>query len=377
LDIERMRTFVSQSCVIRAVRFEALEPRQLRAGDLPGAGEDLHLLLGDDGSVVAKVAPEQNRRQSLTSFKWYDGTPDGHLSQLSDQLEEARVDNYYIWPNTPGLGTFPGATANEAGVRQLAREVADSGQDLVVIDNETWHFDIRFYSRAVVDKTIADMKEMIGWIREERPQLKIGVYGYMSQSDDHASLVWQLGSEEAAAGDQWYQGNMQHFAESFADWQATSDYLRPLAESVDYMFPVLYTGTTDMDLWERSAKSTIEDSRRYGKPVIPFLWPYYHEAIGQGLGLTEIPTADWQRELNLVREYGDGAFIWTHDPVVGDEAWVGALLSTAAPQVGSQSFSESSVLPPLLLSSMQTDGGSPFTDLPIDGATEDEFFLSV
>ena len=373
-----MRTFVTQSMLSRAVRLEQLERRQLFAGDFPGAGEDLHVLLDADGTAVTQTAPEQHRRQSLPSFKWYDGTSGANLSDMSDELEEATVDNYYIWPNTPGLGTFPGATANEEGVRQLAREVADSGQELVVIDNETWHFDIRFYSRAIVDKTVADMKEMIGWIREERPQLKVGIYGYMSQSDDHASLVWQLGSEEAAAGDQWYQGNMQHFAESFADWQATSSYLTSLAESVDYMFPVLYAGQADMDLWERSARSTIEDSRRYGKPVIPFLWPYYHEAIGPALGLSEIPTADWQRQLNLVREYADGAFIWTHDPVVGNEAWVGALLATAVPQAGAQSLSTSaSAMSLLSMSSMRTASDSPFADLPIDDKTEDEFFVGV
>jgi hypothetical protein len=371
-----MRTFLRQPDVRGAIRFEMLEPRQLRAGDLPGADEDLQLLINNNGSVVANVTPAQMTQQSLPQFTWFDGTPSHNLADANDQIEAARVDNYYIWPNTPGLGTFPGPNANEAGVRELAREVAASGQNLVVIDNETWHFDIRFYSRAVVDKTIADMKQLIGWIRDERPQLKIGIYGYMSQSDDHASAVWALGSAEAAAGDPWFQGNLQNFAESYADWQATSDYLRPLADSVDYMFPVLYTGITDMDAWERSAKSTIEDSRRYGKPVIPFIWPYYHEAAGPTLGVTEIPTADWQRELDLVREYADGVMIWNHQAVSGNEAWVAALMSTVSPPARGQSFSSPAPQWDAMGSSSQRAvADSPFSDLPLEGTKDDGLFL--
>jgi hypothetical protein len=372
-----MRTSVSHSRVGKAIRFEQLEPRQLRAGDLNASG-DVQLLLNPDGGVVSHVTAEQNRQVSLPSFTWFDGTPDFHLQQVSNQFEQARVDGYYMWPNTPGQGSFPGANANEAGVRQLAREVADSGHDLIVFDNETWHFDIRFYSRAVVDKTIADMKQLIGWVRDERPQLKVGIYGYMSQSDDNSSFVWQLGSENAAAGDVWYQYNMQNFAERFATWQATSDYLKPLAESVDYMFPVLYTGTTDMDMWERTAKSTIEDSRRYGKPVIPFLMPYYHEGAGTNLIGTELPTVDWQRELDVVHQYADGAVIWTSQPSVGNEAWISTLMSTAGPQARGPSLNvPAPQWYPMSSSSQRDSGDSLFADLPIDGTKGDGFIAYV
>jgi hypothetical protein len=371
-----MRTYVTPSRFGNAIRFEQLEPRQLRAGD-PTPDGDVQMLLNPDGGVVTQVTAEQNRQVSLPNFTWFDGTPGFHLQQTDNNFEQARVDGYYMWPNTPGLGSFPGANANEAGVRQLAREVADSGHDLIVFDNETWHFDIRGYSRAVVDKTIADMKQVISWVRSERPQLKVGIYGYMSQSDDNSSFVWKLGSDTAAAGDVWYQNNMQNFAQRFAPWQATSEYLRPLADSVDYMFPVLYTGTTDMDQWDRTAKSTIEDSRRYGKPVIPFLMPYYHEGAGGSLAGTELPTEYWQRQLDLVRQYADGAVIWTSQTAANNQAWVSTLLSTVDPQARAAAATPHAAPSWYdMTSSPSANRPAVFADLPIDGTKDDELVVN-
>lgn len=367
-----MRTTSSRAVARAATHFEILESRQLRAGDayVPNGGHDLHLKLNSNGQVVTQATTEQHPHQTLSEFKWYDSTPQTNLASLNSNIEKAWTDNYYIWPWVPGVGAIHGPKANEAGVRALARDVVAAGTDIVILDNETWHFDIRYATRDVVDKTILDMKEMISWIRDERPQLKVGIYGYMSQSDDYAANIWNDTTQDLAMSDSWWWNSLPAFADRVADWQATSDYLRPLAESVDYMFPALYTGYTDMDAWANSAKSTIEDSRRYGKPVIPFLWPYYHEAVGSALAVTEIPTADWQRELDVVREYADSAVIWSHKAVVGNEAWVAALLG--------QTSEVSQVPPPPARTGVPTPSAgnrpsrSVFSELPLFGSDKDE-----
>lgn len=359
------------------VWLEALEPRQFLSSDgyTPGGGHDLHLTLNGNGqAVVQEVTKEQLPRKALPSFTWYDSTPHSNMVGLGN-FESVITDDYGIWPMNPnGSGPIKGPVASESGVRSLARGVADSGGKLLIIDNETWHFDIRFYPKEQVDKSIADMKQLIGWVRDERPQLKVGVYGYMSQSDDYAASVWSGEIQELGQTPGWYANNMPMFAERVADWQATSEYLRPLADAVDYMFPALYTGTTDMNAWEAIAKNTIQDSRRYGKPVIPFIWPYYHEGIGSALAVTPIPQADWQRQLNVVRQYADGAVIWNHVAVVGNEAWVGTAIAKAAAD-GASGHSMVAMNAPTTstLQSISAARPSLFSTLPVEDDQKDHF----
>lgn len=370
-------TTLSSRCRSHPFHFEALEGRQLRAGDAVSATTDIHLRLNSDGTVVHRSVQSQVRVAALSQFTWYDATNLHSLNQHSNAFDPVVVDGYAMWPWVNGTRT-PGPTADEAGVRLLARESVENGHDLVVLDNETWHFDVRFYPRAVVDKTIADMKQVIAWMRDEEPSIKIGIYGYMSQSDDNSSGLWDEATQFIAQGNGWYEDNLAPIAERYADWQATSEYLRPLAESVDYMFPVLYTGTDNVNEWERTAKATILDSRRYGKPVIPFLWPYYHEAIGPAKALTEIPAADWQRELELVEQYADSAVIWSSRSVVGDEDWV-SVLDTVAGVSSSRPaplLSEPPSTPIAFNASPSTplwsSTASTFGSLPIDGQTDED-----
>ena len=359
-------------------RFESLEPRQLLSGTA-GSGQDLYLTLDDGGQVVQTVSVEQHPRDTtFGTFKWYDSTPGFQLTATNSAIERATTDGYYFWKFSldNNVHPTPGPVASELGVRALARDVTDAGINLVIFDNETWHFDVRFYSRQQVDKSIADMRQAIGWLRDERPQLKVGIYGYMSQSDDYAATIWSGDIQNLAQTDPWYAASLPKFAERIADWQATSDYLSPLANDVDYMFPALYTGTTDPNSWADVARNTIEDSRRYGKPVIPFIWPYYHEGIGNSLGGTELPQGYWQRQLDTVRDFADGAVIWNQHAVIGNEPWVASTLAKVAEESGSsQVLAVPSPTQGAPLPGGSTLNTSVFADLPVEGQHEDEFVM--
>ena len=328
-------------------RLELLEPRQLRsvASPAPSDGQDYHLKLDAGGDTIVTASADPMARKPFPEFKWYDGTHGASIIAAGGTAFETGVaDAYHFWPWVDGIGRDASGDADEAAARELARNVADSGTELLVIDNEHWRFDIRLQSRAQVDLSVARTKKLIGWIRDERPQLKVGVYGYMSQSDDNNSVVWNLAMENVAYGQEWWGAALPMLSSAFAGWQATSEYLRGLSQSVDYIFPALYTGTTDMDQWERSARITIEDSRRYGKPVIPFIWPQYHQGAGGGLGFTEIPAESWQRQLDLVRECADGAYIWNAwAPSSPEAGWLTTTVQRTTPVV-SQS---APLLPPL------------------------------
>ena len=319
-----------KSLVLTSPAFEALEPRQLRsvAASTPAEGQDHHLTLDASGAVVVTSSADPVARKPLPAFKWFDGTQ-GHdiVAAGGTAFVRGWCDSWHMWPFSPAGGKDTSGKADESQTRLMAREAADAGFELVVLDNESWHFDIRYHSRATVSETIAGMQQVIGWIRDERPSLKVGIYGYMSQSDDSESVQWPISTEQAALGESWHVANLPRAADSFARWQATSEYLRPLSESVDYLFPALYTGIDDADRWERSARLTIEDSRRYGKPVIPFIWPRFHPGGSMGADEAELPVAFWERQLDLVSEHADGAYLWDRHATPEGAAWLEATLA--------------------------------------------------
>jgi len=100
----------------------------------------------------------------------------------------------------------------------------------------------------------------------------------------------------------------------FAKWQRWNDEVKPIALHVDMLFPSLYTFSSVFEGsasrghdWERYASANIAEARRIapGKPVYPFLWPWYHPSAN-----TPIEPSFWRTQLELCREQADGFVIW-------------------------------------------------------------------
>ena len=51
------------------------------------------------------------------------------------------------------------------------------------------------------------------------------------------------------------------------------------------------------------------EARRYGKPMYPFLWMYYHDSNATLKGQL-LPRDTWQMELDTVRRQASGTVIW-------------------------------------------------------------------
>ncbi|MCY2954341.1 MAG: hypothetical protein NTU53_20615 [Planctomycetota bacterium] len=110
--------------------------------------------------------------------------------------------------------------------------------------------------------------------------------------------------------------------QQYQAWQQANDFLKPLADKVDVLFPSLYTfyDQTHVNDWVRYAKGNIEEAHRYGKPAYPFLFMEYDPGttlIGQ-----QIPEDYWRVQLQTLRTYAEGLVIWggAHYSLVGDPA---------------------------------------------------------
>jgi hypothetical protein len=206
-------------------------------------------------------------------------------------------------------GGYDWSQPNETATRQIAREVSSNHQVLVV-DIEHFPGDIRTASAKSVQETIQKLGQLVDWVHAERPDVKVGFYGLLPLRDYWTPVnYWMTKARaDADAHDAWAVQNLPRYAEKYRAWQAANDFLKPLADKVDYLFPSLYTFYDDQAGWCLYAKGNLTEAQRYGKPIVPFLWMEYHDStprIGQYLS-----GEYWRTELDTVRQYASGVVIW-------------------------------------------------------------------
>jgi len=181
----------------------------------------------------------------------------------------------------------------EAQVRQAARKIPDD--TLVCLDIENWSVK---KSDQITHESIRKLKQVITWVRQEKPSVKLGYYGLMPVTEYWRSIQDPKSSK-------------------YQQWAAWNKRMEELAKHVDVIFPSLYTYYPDQRGWERYAIANIKQARRYGKPVYVFLWPQYHDSnkkiYAKGhwtSGFGYFDSAYWRRELELCAQHADGIVIW-------------------------------------------------------------------
>lgn len=194
---------------------------------------------------------------------------------------------------------------NETMTRATARRAAERGQ-ILIIDIEHWPLDRRIASEQEVQASIDKLTRIVGWIRDEQPAVKLGMYAFLPLRDYGTPHAYWAATTKL---NDWWAARTDQYTRQFEAWQAANDRLRPLAGRMDYIFPSLYTFHDDQTSWEAYARGNIDEAKRYGKPVYPFLWMQYHES-NKALSGTAVPPDYWRRQLDLVRKHADGVVIW-------------------------------------------------------------------
>ena len=204
-----------------------------------------------------------------------------------------------IWAGGQDPGELPDREQFMALVRAKAAAIT-------VLDIEQWETDLRRGDAAEVAGAIERLVTIIGWAKEAAPRSQIGLYG------------------ELPVRDYWVTRN-DPGSEKYLAWQGANDFLGPLAAAVDVVFPSIYTFYADDEAnWVKYAEANLAEARRYGKPVMPFVWPRYHDSNaalkGQG-----IPGGFWRLQLETLAGE-DGTLIWDIPNAVesftADSPWV-------------------------------------------------------
>jgi len=227
---------------------------------------------------------------SGTAFRVFDAT----AYRGRPDLSQFGLERIYVAGNEFFAGTWPNydkRRADEAATRALANKVADRGE-ILVINIEHWPTDIRTASEAEVRETIDKFIELIQWLKDERPELEVGIYS-MLPVRDYWTPVYHA-TRDPQRVHQWEEANRR---------------LQELAEKVDYIFPSLYTFYDDPEGWAIYAEANIREAQKYGKPVIPFVWMQYHQSNPK-LDGQYIDRGFWRMQLETTRGLADGVVIW-------------------------------------------------------------------
>jgi len=212
-----------------------------------------------------------------------------------------------FWQYEKG-GGYDYEMASEAAVRKAAREAAALNQ-VLILDIEHWPVDIRTAPDAEVEVTIGKLSRIIDWVRAEAPQVKVGYYGIMPMGAFWPVVRYRLALDYRAANPGVHDPHLPTYEKEYSDWKQANARLAPLAEKVDIIFPSLYAISTEQSWWtDYYLGEMLQEARKFGKPVIPFIWPEYHPR-SRFAGQPVAPDF-WRRQLNALRQQADGIAIW-------------------------------------------------------------------
>ena len=149
-------------------------------------------------------------------------------------------------------------------------------------------------------------------MHEENPNLLVGYYSVLPVRNYWDALKGPGSSE-------------------YQNWQSLNQRAMDLASHVDVLFPSLYTFYADYDYrdgsprlsergrWVQYAVANLSEARRFGKPILPFIWPRYHPS--EPWAYQEIGDEFWRLQLETVKEHADGVVIWAGGDATGVRLW--------------------------------------------------------
>jgi hypothetical protein len=161
----------------------------------------------------------------------------------------------------------------------------------------------------LVRQNVRKLVRVVEIIKAKRPRLKVGFFGIAPIGDYYTTYLYYQ-AQELAPTNAWWAAKLQDYTEAYRRLQEANDFLRPVADAADYLFPAPYTIETNQDYWRKFATGYLQEARRYGrKPVYSFLWPQYHPQ-DPALAYQFIPGDYWALQLKVSRQYADGIAVW-------------------------------------------------------------------
>ena len=174
-----------------------------------------------------------------------------------------------------------------------------SGYGPLCINVEHWSWDIRYYPYATVDESLRKLSTLTRWATDAFSGRVISHYRIFPLRE-----YWVPQRSKGLHAVAWYR------------WRWANGYTKRrrlpngqydsvgLADLCHATMPSLYSFYENREGWVRHAEANIKEARKYGKPVIPFLWPRYHDRARPSLRLQPIPGDYWRLQLETLKSLG-------------------------------------------------------------------------
>ncbi len=210
------------------------------------------------------------------------------LFPLFDQLGYAKKPDLLALGFAPMSIVGGAITLTEEDARNWAR-TAIKGRALVIdIEPED----------GLTDANIAKLTQVVDWMHNENPELKIGFYDGAPIRNYWDPVLYAAHPEIAS------------YRDKYNAWEARNAALRAFAAHSDFVTADLYSFYDDQPGWQVYARENLAQAFQYGKPIYAYIWPRFHNG-GQHKDFHFLPGDYWRMELDFLKAHGlDGLVLW-------------------------------------------------------------------
>ena len=202
-----------------------------------------------------------------------------------------------LWPN----GTNRSVVPSSAAIQEFLQKTAGMG-DMLILDIEA-DWPLYGVSQPIELASITRYQTVGNLVHNIAPAMNTGIYATVPHRD-YARAI----SGPASTG--------------YKQWQAENTGGAPAAQTMNTLYPSIYTFYKDQAGWVKYATANISEAKRLanGKPVIPFLWPQYHNSTP--LAYQFIDPDYWKLQLETCYQLADGVVLWGGQSLTGGSiAW--------------------------------------------------------
>jgi len=194
-----------------------------------------------------------------------------------------------------GAGGHYGKAPNEAEVKQRLSKYY--GEDRIVLDVESWRMRTKQLIDPLAETHAKWYGDVLRWAHEVLPGTDVGYFGIPS-----------IPYHPLNAPDRF-----------MADYQQELEYLKPVLEASDSLYPSFYIYYDNPTLLTYVWGAQLYQAKAHGKPVYPFLW---HRGPGSNFKNEILPDYLIQQLCSFVRSNADGFVWWSISwEKWGDAAW--------------------------------------------------------
>jgi hypothetical protein len=228
---------------------------------------------------------QKKTTESSKSFKLYDSIGDKNKPDLKKY-------GFTFVRSIPANQLWPPNTTDKSkpDLDWIKKFTKSLSSDMSILNLDIEHWKLNKLPKDEINRNIDYLISIVDTIRKKRPDLNIGYYSLVPVID--------------------YYNAISNNSEKLSKWSTENKYLSRLSDHVDTIYPSIYAFNTNRTDWKEYAIQNIKEARKYGKPVIVFLWPQYH---GSSLlhRHEHIDKEFWRIQLETVYEHADGVIIWT------------------------------------------------------------------